>query len=63
MHKDEIVEETRRLRDEYAKQFNYNLDLIYEDLKRKSALSGRKYVSIADKKTPSTKVRETKKAA
>lgn len=63
MHKDEIVEETRRLRDEYAKQFNYNLDRIYEDLKRKSALSGRKHVSIADKKMPPKKGKETSKAA
>ena len=31
---DPIVEEVRRLRDEYAAQFNYNLAAICADLKR-----------------------------
>jgi hypothetical protein len=31
---DPIVEEVRRLRDEYAAQFNYDLGAIYADLKR-----------------------------
>lgn len=31
---DPIVEEVRRLRDEYARQFNYDLDAIFADLKR-----------------------------
>jgi len=61
MHKDEIVEETRRLRDEYAKKFNYDLDLIFEDLKRKQEESGRKYVSFSDEKI-STKNRPVKKS-
>lgn len=68
MHKDEIVEETRRLRDEYSKKFNYDLDSIYEDLKQKEAESGRTYVSFADKKSPTmkapaNKTRDSKKAA
>ncbi len=42
MREDEIVKETRRLRDEYAKQFNYNLDLIFEDLLKKQKESGSK---------------------
>ena len=33
--KDPIVEEVRRARDAYAKQFNYDLDAIYRDLKVK----------------------------
>ena len=32
---DPIVEEVRRARDAYAKQFNYDLDAIYHDLKAK----------------------------
>jgi hypothetical protein len=32
MWKDEIVEEVRKTRDEYAAKFNYNLDEIFDDL-------------------------------
>ncbi len=34
MWTDPIVEETRRLRDEYASKFNYNIHAMVEDLKR-----------------------------
>ena len=60
MHEDEIVKETRRLRDEYAKQFDYDLDLIFEDLQKKQEASGRKYISFSDKKV---KTGDVKKAA
>ncbi len=33
MWKDPIVEETRRMKDEYASKFNYNLQAVYQDLK------------------------------
>ena len=33
MWKDPIIEETRRMKDEYASKFNYNLQAIYQDLK------------------------------
>ncbi len=33
MWKDEIVEEVRKVRDEYAAKFNYDLDAIYTDIK------------------------------
>ncbi len=61
MHEDEIVKETRRLRDEYAKQFNYDLDLIFEDLQKKQRESGRTYVSFSDKKDETDE--DVKKAA
>ncbi|WP_275575081.1 hypothetical protein [Methylocucumis oryzae] len=32
MWQDPIVTETRSLRDEYARQFNYDADAIFEDL-------------------------------
>ena len=35
--KDHIVEEVRRIRDEHAAQFNYDLDAIVADLKRSEA--------------------------
>ena len=33
MWKDPIIEETRRMKDEYAAKFNYDLQAIYQDLK------------------------------
>lgn len=60
MREDEIVKETRRLRDEYAKKFNYDLDLIFEDLQKKQKESKRKYVSFSDKKN---QAEDIKKAA
>ena len=38
---DPIVEEVRKARDAYAKRFNYDLDVIYRDLKAKERRSGR----------------------
>ena len=35
MYEDPIVKEARKLRDEYASQFNYNLNLIFKDLNNK----------------------------
>lgn len=63
MIKDEIVEETRRLRDEYAKQFNYDLGQMFEDLKKKQKESGRKYVSFVEKKSMLTRKGISKKVA
>lgn len=50
--KDPIVEEIRQFRDEYAEKFNYDLDKIYEDIKkqeRQDELSGIKFVSFPPK--------------
>jgi len=33
MWKDPIIEELQQLRDEYAKQFNYDLTAMFEDVK------------------------------
>ncbi|MBE9202255.1 hypothetical protein IQ218_00660 [Synechocystis salina LEGE 06099] len=53
MFRDEIVEEIHKLRQEYARLFNYDLDAIYEDIKRREAISGRTYVT--PNPTPKTK--------
>ncbi len=45
MH-DPIVEEVRKARDEYAKQFNYDLDAICRDLREKQEKSRNKVVSF-----------------
>ena len=44
MNDDPIVAEVRRVRDEHAAKFNYDLDAIYQDLKEQERKSGRKYV-------------------
>lgn len=59
--KDEIIEEIHKYREEYAKKFNYDLDLIFEDLQKKQRESGRKYVSFSDKKDEPNE--DVKKAA
>jgi hypothetical protein len=35
MYEDPIVKEARKLRDEYASQFHYDLNLIFIDLNKK----------------------------
>jgi hypothetical protein len=52
MWKDEIVEEIHRIREEYAKSFNYDLDAIFEDLRKKQAESGREVVNLLRKPAP-----------
>ncbi len=46
---DPIVEEVRKARDAYAKQFNYDLDAMLRDLKAKERQSGRRVVSCPSK--------------
>ncbi len=50
MWKDEIVEEVRKAREEYAAKFNHDIDAIYKDIKRREAESGREFVSFPPKK-------------
>jgi hypothetical protein len=54
MPDDPIVEEVRNARDEYAKQFNYDLDAICRDLQEKQRQSNRQVVSFPPRRpTPS----------
>ncbi|WP_416674366.1 hypothetical protein [Egbenema bharatensis] len=55
MWKDEIVEEIHQIREAYAKSFNYDLDAIFEDLRRKEAESGREVVSLSRKRGLTTR--------
>lgn len=50
MIKDPIVEEVRKTRDEYAKQFNYNLDAICQDLQKKQEQPSKNIVSFPPKR-------------
>jgi hypothetical protein len=59
MWKDEIVEEVRRVRDEYAAKFNYDLNAIYEDIKKQEKQTKRKVVSLPPKKVQLPEVEKT----
>ncbi|MEI7869221.1 MAG: hypothetical protein WCI11_15135 [Candidatus Methylumidiphilus sp.] len=50
MWQDPIVAETRALRDEYARQFNYDADAIFEDLMAKQAMHPERVVSLSPRK-------------
>lgn len=50
MWKDEIIEEVRKVRDEYAARFDYELDAIYKDIKKQENQSERQIVSLPSKK-------------
>jgi hypothetical protein len=48
--KDEIVEEVRRERQQYAEQFGYDIRKIAEDIRRREQQSGRQYITLPPKK-------------
>lgn len=50
MWKDPIVEETRKLREEYAAKFNHDIDAIYEDIQRRQMQLSEKPVSLPPRK-------------
>lgn len=45
MWKDEVLEEIYTIREEHAKSFNYELQAICDDLRKKQAASGRQIIS------------------
>lgn len=55
MWKDPVVEEVRTIRDEYARQFNYDIEAICRDLRAQEAQSGREVVSLPPKHIVPTK--------
>jgi hypothetical protein len=50
MWQDPIIAETRELRDEYAGQFNYDIDAIFADLVAKQATHPERLVSFPPRK-------------
>jgi len=66
---DPIVEEVRRIREAHAAKFDYDLDRIFEDLKRSEKESGREIVSFAGRKDgsgssdPQAVIRSTRPAS
>ena len=51
MKDDPIVREVRRIRQEHAARFKYNVDLIAEDLKAQERASSRRYISLPPRRT------------
>ena len=49
MWNDEIVEETRQVRDRYAAKFDYDLNAIYCDLKKQEEKNPEKFISLPPK--------------
>lgn len=47
---DPIVEEVRKVREEHAAKFNYDLERILKDLKEQEQASGLKVVSLPPKR-------------
>ena len=47
MVEDEIMQELRRVREEYAAKFNYDLTAMYHDLKKHEQEGGWELVSFA----------------
>jgi hypothetical protein len=50
MWKDPIVEEVRKIREEHAARFGFDLKAIYDDLKKTEKRSERKIVSLPPKR-------------
>ncbi len=50
MWKDPVVEETRKLREQYASQFNHDIDAIHKDIQQRQVQSGKKLVSLPARK-------------
>ena len=53
--KNPIEEEVRRAREAHAKQFNYDLDAICEDLKKREKTPGHPTISFAPKRVAKKK--------
>ena len=54
MWRDEIVEEVRKARDEYAVRFNYDLHAIAQDAREKQEQGGKTIIRLKSKKTGET---------
>jgi hypothetical protein len=50
MWNDPIVEQVRKVRDEHAKKFNYDLKAIVADLQKQQKASKRKFVMLPPRK-------------
>jgi hypothetical protein len=60
---DPIVDEVRRIRDEHAASFNYDLDAIFQDIKEQEKKSGLKFVSYPPRRVAPNQVLQPARAA
>ena len=58
MWRDPIVEEIRKIREEYSARFNHDLTAICEDLRKRQAKSGRKYVTLPPRRVLQTHTKD-----
>jgi len=58
MWKDEILEEIYKYREKYARSFNYDLDAIFADLRKKQNAHPEKIVRLPIKRRPHNKSQE-----
>ena len=58
MWKDPIVEEVRKVRQQHAKQFNYDLRAIVYDLRKQQEQSDRKYVRFEPRRPSEARKRK-----
>ena len=56
MREDPLVAEVRRIRQEHAARFDYDLDLIVEDLKAQEQASGRQYIRLPSRRLADQKM-------
>lgn len=49
---DPIVEEIHKIREEYAKKFDFDIDAMFEDLREKQSKSNHQIVSLAKEEKP-----------
>ncbi len=47
---DSVVDEIRAIRDEYAKQFDYDLHAIFQDIKKQEMASDRQFVTCSPRR-------------
>jgi hypothetical protein len=50
MSEDLIIEEVRKARDDYASQFEYDLEAVFRDLQKKQQQPGKNVVSFPPKR-------------
>lgn len=50
MWQDPIVKETRELREEYAAQFDHDLDRIFDDIQKRQSQTDRKVINLSPRK-------------
>ena len=59
---DPIVEEIHKIRKEFAEKFDYNVDAMFDDLRKKQVESKRKIVSFVKSKNKNRDADEKKVA-